>query len=259
MESSTTGVHISSGENLDQLRAITLEEPESTLMPPFSMIREFMFDGLAFQTLKDNVKSFARPSRYHLEELSEFITKYIHPPGASSAALLRRQEYHRILREVLRVFLAALEKEAVAHNISATDRAGIKNVQGELSQFTTRVTTFWVREVPSWHFYPLVPVSDTTARVQSNLSSTEDIEWKPDFEAFEAFVCSSSAFLHLVQSISMFPDVPWETYREKGLSWGSSLFYNWGKNETPSLPHKTAISFECVSTDVPFACIKLKT
>jgi hypothetical protein len=229
--------------SVQQLQPVTLDEPDPTLMPPFSRIRSFMFGGFAFQTLKENVKNFTQNTRDYLGEVTNIIIKNIHPPDMASAKLSLVGENPGSLSEILGMFLPALEKEAILCNLSASDRVGIKNIQSDTLQLKTRVSTAWTSEVPLWHFYPPVPGNSTC--LQPNFLSTKDLECKSEYEIFEEFICSSGAFLNLAHSVTGLSQKDNWALR---LSRFLALFYSQGTSAiSSSYLDKTAISFECVS------------
>lgn len=236
-------------KSTQQLQPITLEDPDPTLMPPFSMIRSFMFAGVAFRSLKENVKNFTQNTRDYLEEVTDVISKNIHPPDLALAKSSLVEENTRPLREILEAFLSALEKEAILCNLSASNRVGIKSLQSDTWQLTARVGAFWTSGVPLWHFYPPVPVPGKGSCGQSDVLSKDDGGRRSEYEMFEAFICSSSAFLDLAQSVARLSrKSEWKSRLPQSIA----LFCSQGTSATPpSHLGKTAISFDCVSSIAP--------
>jgi hypothetical protein len=228
------------------LEPVMVEEPDPTLMPDFSKIRDFMFGGVAFQALKENVENSAQRARDYNEEMADIIVRNIHPPTMTSLMSGRRTKKHctkgtEALRELLGEFLFDLKDEAGPYTLSASDRAGIKTIQTSISQLTARVSTFWTRKVPLWQLYPTVTRADGCR--QSNPLPTDKVDSKTDCELFEAFVCSSRAFLDLAGSVA---GVPRTNTRKSRWRWSSQPF-SLRSGEMLALG-RMAIPFECVSS-----------
>ncbi|KAI4950018.1 hypothetical protein J4E91_004674 [Alternaria rosae] len=62
--------------SLQQLQPIDTDEPDPTLMPAFSIIREFLFDGTAYEALKENVKNFTQHTRNYGEEMVDIMQAF---------------------------------------------------------------------------------------------------------------------------------------------------------------------------------------
>jgi len=184
--------------SLRQLQPIGTDEPDPTLMPAFSVIREFLFDGTAYEALKENVRNFAQHTRNYRKEMVDIMVRNLHPPSEHLGSP-RNVDSPRLFN-LFDVFLADLAKEAEIHMISASDRAGIKSVHEKLSKLAARIYALWTDEVPSWHFYPLIPSSSSCESFTS--SSANVIESQGEVETFETFVCSSRAFWCLTKSVS---------------------------------------------------------
>jgi hypothetical protein len=225
--------------SMQQLEPITIEDPDPTLMPAFSIIRNFMFDGVGFRALKENVENFAERTRDYNEEVADIIIRNIHPPVKTS--VMSREEEAKALHVLLGPFLCALGDEAKCCRLSASDRAGIRCIQSNVSQLSARVSNSWIRQVPLWHFYPSVLGSGNC--VQSDLSPMNETNCKTKYELFEVFVCSSRGFLDLARSVAVLP------YRNKWRpQWPTSrLFSSLGTGDMSSSSLRTAIAFECVS------------
>ncbi|KAH6865714.1 hypothetical protein BKA58DRAFT_461671 [Alternaria rosae] len=144
--------------SLQQLQPIDTDEPDPTLMPAFSIIREFLFDGTAYEALKENVKNFTQHTRNYGEEMVDIMVRNVHPPSKHLGSPPNVDATR--LFNLFNIFLADLAKEAEIHMISASDRAGIKSVHEKLSKLAARLNALWTDQVPSWHFYPLIPTNN---------------------------------------------------------------------------------------------------
>jgi hypothetical protein len=96
--------------SLQRLEPIGLDELDSTLMPAFSSIQDFLFNGLAYQSLKENIRNFAQHTRNHDEEMIDIILRNIHPPKAVSHRF--KDKWAEVRRAHLSRFLFCLELEA---------------------------------------------------------------------------------------------------------------------------------------------------
>jgi hypothetical protein len=195
-----SGIFLADEENasgsLQYLQLIDMDEPDPTLMPAFPMIREFLFNGTAYEALKENVRNFSKHTRNYEEELVDILLRNIHPPTASLAHSLEQDATR--LRKLLDVFLTDLAVEARLRMLSASDRVGIRSVRGKLLQLSARVNALWTREVPSWHSYPLIPGGSSC--VSASTSPANNTDTKGEVDTFETFVCSSKAFWCLARS-----------------------------------------------------------
>jgi len=219
--------------SLQRLQLIDLNDADPILMPAFSKIREFLFDGTAYKALKDNVRNFARHTRNYEDEMADIVIRHIHPPemgwkSPSNGDLL------------LDVFLTDLAREAKIHMLSDSDRAGIKSTRDKLSKLSTEINAAWTQQVPAWHFYPLIHASRSCA---SSMTSQEDMtEKQREVASFETFACSSRAFLQLARSFA--PNTCKTTCEPSCVP--SSRVDKVGE-EVHSGPHITSIRFACVS------------
>lgn len=227
--------------SLERLEPIGLDEPDSTLMPAFSSIQDFVFKGVAYQSLKENIRNFVQHTRNHEQEMVDIILRNIHPPKAVSHRF--ENDWAKVRRAHLSRFLSCLEIEAEEHKLSASDRAGLKKVRQHPFQLIMRVMTSWTSEKPSWHHYPLIPGIDSCL-TYGDVSGTT-IYSQTEIESFETFVCSSEAFLTLARTIS---GLPHKNRRKSGcVVWQQGL-----NAQTPSDGNLRkdvydTISYDCVS------------
>jgi hypothetical protein len=111
--------------SMQQLEPVAIEEPDPTLMPAFSMTRNFMFGGIGFLALKINVENFAERTRNY-NEVADIIVRNIHPPVTTS--VISKEGEAKSLYILLGAFLSALRDEAKSCSVSASHRAGIKSI-----------------------------------------------------------------------------------------------------------------------------------
>jgi hypothetical protein len=228
-------------KSIQQLLPVTLDEPDPTLVPAFTAIRNFIFGGVAFQALRENIRNFTQSRRDYRGEMTDIITKNIHPPDLD---LVQLSKIAGPLHKNLEAFLRALLTEAMLCDLSAGDRVGIKNLQVDTEQLTVSVSAFWTRNVPIWHFYP--PILGKRSCGQSDFLSSEDRDGRSEYEIFEEFICSSKAFLHLSQSVARLSR---KNNWKRRLSQYIQRLYTHSTSAIPSfIPGRTAIFFECVST-----------
>ncbi|KAH8636771.1 hypothetical protein IG631_08606 [Alternaria alternata] len=230
--------HISG--SLQRLEPIGLDELDSTLVPAFSSIQDFLFNGLACQSLKENIRNFAQHTRNHDEEMIDIILWNIHPPKAVSHRF--EDKWAEVRRAHLSRFLFCLELEAEEHKLSASDRAGLKKIRQHPFQLIMRVMTSWTSEIPSWHHYPLIPGIDSclTCGYVSGTTTYSQTE----IESFETFVCSSEAFLTLARTIS---GLPHKNRRKSGcVVWQQGL-----NAQTPSDGNLRKDVYDTINYDCP--------
>ena len=227
--------------SLQRLQPIDLNDPDPILMPAFSKIREFLFDGTAYKALKENVRNFARHTRNYEDEMADIVIRHIHPPRIGFMNPSNGNQAR--LTYLLRVFLANLAREAEFYMLSASDRARIKSTRDKLSKLSAEINAAWTQQVPFWHFYPLIHASSSCA---SFMTSPEDMTEKQcEVASFETFVCSSGAFLHLANSFAL---SAYETILEPGYVMSSRVDKE-GEEVHPR-PHIIKSTFRCVS----FSC-----
>jgi hypothetical protein len=204
--------HLHESQNLDhddagtmndvrELHEVAIDEPDPALMPSFSRVRSFLFEGVAFEALKGNLRDFGRNKRDYLEEVIEIVLQNIHPPTRDFAQLayVKRWSlgnFSEALNILAATFVRQLADEAIECNLSASDRIGIRKLAecGGIAQIHTRLIKLWNSDVPPWHLYPLIPGDGNDLgcfRSESNLEAQRD----SDFEVFKIFVCSSRALL----------------------------------------------------------------
>jgi hypothetical protein len=129
------------------VQTVTMEEPDLTLMPPFSRIRNFLFGGEPFQGLKDNVKNFTvNNTRDHLGEMINIVTRNIHPPEMILGGVSSMEEIEKSLRRQLQTFVLALAEEADLSNLSASDRNGIRSVNCNMETFSREIGAYWIQK-----------------------------------------------------------------------------------------------------------------
>jgi len=188
----------SASGSLQQLHSIDLDETDPALMPAFCEIREFVFKGTAYETLKENIRNFAQRARNYEEELAEILVKNIHPPTASLRLSFR--EDVTPLCNLLSVFLSDLAREAELYMLSASDRVGINGAQNKPTHLSSKIVASWTDEAPLWHFYPLIHGNRSCLSSMTPQKNSTEIRGK--VEAFERFVCSSRAFWNLTRSFA---------------------------------------------------------
>jgi hypothetical protein len=183
-------------EPMEDLAILAASELDLASMPSFSKIQNFMFGGNSYQGLKDNMRNLAQNPRDYIGEMVDIITKNIHPPIPNCATAWKSKGYEHTLHDNLDRFLLALANDADLDNLSASDRIGIKSLQSDVNEVRTRLGAFWMRKLPVWHFYPPIVKSDKFAPCVMALDASSE------YEIFEAFTTSSSAFLNLARSLT---------------------------------------------------------
>jgi hypothetical protein len=202
--------HLDESQNLDhdddgtmddvkELHEVAINEPDSAPMPSFSHVWSFLFEGVAFEALKGNLRDFGRNKRDYLEEVIEIILQNIHPPNRDFAqpAYVKRwslSNFSEALNILVATFVRQLADEAIDCKLSASDCIGIRELSegGGIAQIHTRLIKRWDSGVPRWHLYPLVP-GDGNKLGCFRSESIFGAERDSAFETFENFVCSSRA------------------------------------------------------------------
>lgn len=234
----------STSKDVNHFDVVTLDEPDPTLMPPFQRVRAFLFDGVAYEALKGNLRDFAQNKRNYLEEIVGIIERNIHPPTKDIGKLLSIKPYSlakfsKALSTSVAIFVRQLANEAAICKLPASDRIGTRELVEDdgIVQIHARLMQLWGKGTPAWHFYPLIPGDGselTYSRPGGNLEPGGDSAC----EIFESFVSSSHALLDLA-SACMGP------FQKSNVEESSMPLGDGPVSE--AMVCRTKISFTCVS------------
>jgi hypothetical protein len=185
----------------DTLPPMTLEDLDPTNIPPFELIRSFMFDGLSFATLKENIRNYARSTRNYVGEMNDILTKNIWPCDTAALVKALNRDAAGDFLGILEVFTFDLLQEAIDTRASATDLKGIKSLDEDIEKIMAYVSSYWSTARPTWHYLPPVLLKEGGSPIDLQEIG---LERNVEYETFQTFVCSSVAFSNLASAISQF-------------------------------------------------------
>jgi hypothetical protein len=188
------------GTTLEQLQPVTLKDDDLVCVPPFRLVRSYLFDGDPYAALKGNVKlygsKYARP-RDFVAEMADIICKNACSVDGKAMCEAMEKDHLGDMTGILAIFLKDILCEAFQAKISEMDASGIAAVANNVEDLETKLRSFWCTRKPAWYYYPLMPESGNlleAGRIACSLENTP-------LEAFRNYVTSSRVFSALLNAI----------------------------------------------------------
>lgn len=173
----------------DTLPPITPED-DITFVPSFDTIRHFLFHGVPYVALKENIRNYTRNTRDYREEMKVILAKNIPITDASAMKNSISRDKLGDFYGILGVFLVDLTLEAV-NSVSSSDICGLENLRSSIMELGDHLKTFWTLGKPTWYYHDLIPGAGGGLKPGA---LDPGLESQPEYENFQAFVCSSKAF-----------------------------------------------------------------
>ncbi|KAF2184714.1 hypothetical protein K469DRAFT_178678 [Zopfia rhizophila CBS 207.26] len=229
----------------ENTQAISPDELDLGFIPPFQTIQRFMFDGIPFATLRENIRSCARTHRDHNNEIVDILLKELslRPMEWRAMSASHRPDAEGALHTILQTFILNLFHESISSKISVFDINGVEALKSNVKELKNQFKEFFDPKKPDWYYCELVPREGINSKI--GLQNTE-LERCSESEDFRQFVCRSKAFASLKEMISCYAQTQPSCQRSR-LSFRTVSQNLWLKLRPPSPPREgqTRVWFTC--------------